>query len=56
MRIALRLYKVAISFSDDAETLPNFVFNHLGCGTGFWLWFLRANADQVFRLIHYLSR
>jgi hypothetical protein len=24
--------------------------------TGFWLWFLLANADQVFRLIHYLSR
>ncbi len=24
-------YKVAISFSDDAETLPNFVFDRLGC-------------------------
>jgi len=24
--VALRLYKVAMSFSDDAETLPNFVF------------------------------
>jgi hypothetical protein len=56
VRIALRLYKVAISFSDDAETPFQFFLTTLVAEPGSGLWFLRANADQVFRLIHYLSR
>jgi hypothetical protein len=50
VRIALRLYKVAISFSDDAETPFQFFSTALVAVTGSWLWFLFAHAGPVFQV------
>jgi len=39
------------------KQLSSFVFSAaLVAVTGFWLWFLFAHADQIFRSVHYLSR
>jgi hypothetical protein len=49
VRIALRLYKVAMSFSDDAETPFQFFSTALVAVTGLWLWLLFAHAGQNFQ-------
>jgi len=39
------------------KRLSNLVFSAtLVAVIGFWLWFLFAHADQIFRSVHYLSR
>jgi hypothetical protein len=39
------------------KRLSNLVFSGvLVAVTGFWLWFLFAHADQIFRATQYLSR
>jgi hypothetical protein len=39
------------------KRLSNFVFSAAAVAVaGFWLWYLFAHADQIFRSIHYLSR